>query len=148
EFDSPLGLRLGIQDTAPHWPAPARPTPGTDGKPERYRAMVTAEAEVDLGQEAPEPGARRAWWPDAGIALALGVVSLLYRRQVPPDGLFFDDAWQALAATKGTLSQLFTVGQTQPGFGLELMMWSRLVGHSIVNMITPAIIAGTLGPPA
>jgi hypothetical protein len=86
--------------------------------------------------------------PDAGIALALGIVAALYRRQVPSDGLFFDDAWQALAATKGTLSQLFTVGQTQPGFGLELMMWSRLVGHSIVNMITPAMIAGTLGPPA
>jgi hypothetical protein len=111
--------------------------------------MATAETDVDVEQQAPEPESRpAARWPDVVIPVVLGIVALLYRRQVPPDGLFFDDAWQALAATRGTLSQFFTVGQTQPGFGLELMMWSRVVGHSIVNMITPAIIAGTLGPPA
>ncbi len=78
----------------------------------------------------------------------LGVVAFGFRRKFPPDGLFFDDAWQAFAAAKGSFSQLLTVGQTQPGFGLVLMVWSRIFGQDTVSMITPALIAGTLGPPS
>jgi len=111
-------------------------------------AMVTGEPVVEVEHEARATRSRRAWWPDAAIAAVLGVVAFLYRRQFPSDGLFFDDAWQALAASKGSFSQLLTVGQTQPGFGLVLMVWSRLVGHTTVDMITPALMAGSLGPPA
>ena len=91
---------------------------------------------------------RRRWLPDALIALTLGVVAFLLRLSVPPNGLFFDDAWQAFAASRGSFGQLLTVGQTQPAFGLGLMVWSRVFGATTLTMIEPAIIAGSLGPPA
>ena len=54
----------------------------------------------------------------------------MFRWHFPRDGLFYDDAWQAFGAVEGGFRQLFTVGQTQPGFGLELMVWSRVFGSS------------------
>ena len=67
---------------------------------------------------------------------------------MPADGLFYDDAWQALGAWKGSLSESISVGQTQPGFTLGLMVWTRLFGMGTASLVTPALIAGTLGPPA
>jgi hypothetical protein len=86
--------------------------------------------------------------PDALIAVALGAVAFIVRRHVPPDGLFYDDAWQAFGAWKGSFSELLTVGMTQPGFTAGLMMWTRLFGMGTAALVTPALIAGTLGPPA
>jgi hypothetical protein len=86
--------------------------------------------------------------PDATIAVALGTISWLVRRHVPADGLFYDDAWQAFGAWKGSLSEFVSVGQTQPGFTLGLMAWTKLFGISTASLVTPALIAGTLGPPA
>jgi hypothetical protein len=112
-------------------------------------SIAAGERDTDLDRKVSATSSpRRAWWPDAAIAVALGIVAYLYRRHFPPDGLFYDDAWQAFGATRASLSQLLTVGQTQPGFGLELLVWSRLVGHTITNVIMPALIAGSLGPPA
>jgi hypothetical protein len=85
---------------------------------------------------------------DALVALILGTVAAAVRWHVPPDGLFYDDAWQALGAAKGSFTELITVGQTQPGFTAGLMVWTRLFGMSTASLVTPALIAGTLGPPA
>jgi hypothetical protein len=85
--------------------------------------------------------------PDALIALGLGTVAFIVRRHVPADGLFYDDAWQAFAAWKGSWSELITVGQSQPGFTAGLMVWTRVFGTSSASLVTPALIAGTLGPP-
>jgi hypothetical protein len=115
--------------------------------PHDMTTIVSGKRGLDVDREVSATQSRRAWWPDAALAVALGIVAILYRREFPSDGLFHDDAWQALGATRGTFSQLLTVGQTQPGFGLELMVWSRVVGHTVMNMITPALIAGCLGPP-
>jgi hypothetical protein len=94
-------------------------------------------------------GSRRdAVLVDALVALILGAVAAVVRWHVPADGLFYDDAWQAFGARKGSLSELVTVGQTQPGFTAGLMMWTRLFGMSTASLVTPAFIAGTLGPPA
>ncbi len=82
------------------------------------------------------------------LAIGLFIVALLLRWHFPPDGLFYDDAWQAFGAVEGSFRQLFTVGQTQPGFGLELMVWSRVFGSGASSMVVPAMIAGALGPPA
>ena len=90
----------------------------------------------------------RVAWPDVLIALALGTIAFIVRRHVPDDGLFYDDAWQALGAWKGSFSELISVGQAQPGFTAGLMVWTRLFGVGSGAMVTPALIAGTLGPPA
>jgi hypothetical protein len=82
------------------------------------------------------------------IAVVLGLTAFLYRRHFPTDGLFYDDGWQAFGAVKGSFSQVLTVGQPSPGFGLELMVWVRIFGDSTVSVITPALIAGAIGPPA
>jgi hypothetical protein len=86
--------------------------------------------------------------PDALIAIALGTIAFILRRNVPADGLFYNDAWQALGAWKGSFSEFITVGQTQPGFTVGLMIWTRLFGVGTTALLTPALIAGTLGPPA
>jgi hypothetical protein len=106
----------------------------------------TVEAPIAPQPESRRPPRRRL--VDGLIALGLFVVALLFRWHFPPDGLFYDDAWQAFGAIEGGFRQLFTVGQTQPGFGLELMLWTRIFGRSAATMVTPALIAGALGPPA
>jgi hypothetical protein len=85
---------------------------------------------------------------DVLLALILGTVAATIRWHVPGDGLFYDDAWQAIGARHGSLTELITVGQTQPGFTTGLMVWTRLFGMSTVSLVTPAWIAGTIGPPA
>jgi hypothetical protein len=90
----------------------------------------------------------RSWGPDALIAVTLIVVAFIARRDgLPTDGLWHDDAWVVFAATKGSLSHLFTIGADHPGFTLLLMAWTRL-GGTIESTSYPAFIAGTLGPPA
>jgi hypothetical protein len=85
---------------------------------------------------------------DALAALILVAVAAAVRWYVPADGLFYDDAWQALGAQEGSFTEVITVGQTQPGFTAGLMVWTRLFGTSTASMVTPAFVAGTLGPPA
>lgn len=84
---------------------------------------------------------------DAVVAVALGAIAFVVRRHVPHDGLFYDDAWQAFGAWKGSLSEVVSVGQSQPGFTAGLMAWTRLFGASTTSLVTPALIAGALGPP-
>jgi hypothetical protein len=98
--------------------------------------------------DTPRGSHRDAVLVDALIALVLGAVAAAVRWHVPADGLFYDDAWQAFGAWKGSLSEIITVGQTQPGFTAGLMVWTRLFGMSTASLVTPALIAGALGPPA
>ena len=85
--------------------------------------------------------------PDGIIAAGLVPIAFIVRWHLPSDGLFYDDAWQALGAWNGSLSELITVGQTQPGFTAGLMGWTRLLGVGTTALVMPALIAGTLGPP-
>src|SRR5215211_55067 len=90
----------------------------------------------------------RSWASDALTAAVLTAVAFIARRGgLPTDGLWHDDAWVVYGATKGSLSHLFTVGADHPGFTLVLMAWTRL-GGSFESTAYPALIAGTLGPPA
>jgi hypothetical protein len=109
--------------------------------------MLASSREASVGSQ-PKRRLRRTFIVDGIIAVALFVVALLFRRHFPPDGLFFDDAWQAFGAVQGSFKQFITVGQAQPGFGLELMVWSRVFGSSASSMVVPAMIAGAVGPPA
>ena len=93
-------------------------------------------------------GSRRQWLEDAAIAVGFGIVAFVLRLRVPADGFFFDDAWQTFAVLHGSFSELFTIGQTQPGFGAELLVWRRVFGAGEFRLIGPALLAGTLGPPA
>ena len=61
-------------------------------------------------------------------------------------GLWYDDAWVAAGALKGSLPQLLMVGSAHPGFTAVLMGWGHLTGGSAVSMAFPALVAGTLGP--
>ena len=83
--------------------------------------------------------------PDLLIAVALGVLAFVLRLNFPTDGLFHDDAWQVLGVSKGTFSDFPMVGQTQPGFTFGLMLWERMFGSGTTSMLTPALIAGSLG---
>jgi hypothetical protein len=103
-----------------------------------------AEAPVATGQ----PSRFKEALPDALIAIALGTIAFIVRVNVPSDGLFYDDAWQAFGASKGSFLEFITAGQTQPGFTVGLMAWTRIFGTSTAAFISPALIAGTLGPPA
>lgn len=85
---------------------------------------------------------------DGAIVLTLGVVALLLRLNLPDDGLFYDDAWQLLGVREGSLDNLLTVGQTQPGWALELKAWTSVAGTGARAAVVPALVAGTLGPPA
>ena len=107
-----------------------------------------APAQPDVQTDVAVARPRSHWWPDALIAVVLGLTAFLYRRHFPTDGFFYDDGWQAFGAVKGSFSQVLTVGQPSPGFGLELMVWVRIFGDSTVSVITPALIAGAIGPPA
>ncbi len=106
----------------------------------------TIEAPVASQPKSRRPSTRLI--VDAVLAVGLFAFALVFRWHFPSDGLFYDDAWQAFGAVEGGFRQLFTVGQTQPGLGLELMVWSRVFGSSASTMIAPAVIAGSLGPPA
>src|SRR5215211_2003383 len=96
----------------------------------------------------PGPAWWRTWAPDALTVAALAAVAFIARvGGLPTDGLWHDDAWVVFGATKGSLSHLLTVGADHPGFTLFLMAWTRL-GGSFESTAYPALIAGTLGPPA
>ena len=108
--------------------------------------MLTETREPAIGSPRKSPlGSARTI--DALVAVGLFAVALRFRWHFPRDGLFFDDAWQAFGASAGAFKQFITVGQTQPGFGLELMVWSRVFGSGSSSMVLPAMIAGALGPP-
>jgi hypothetical protein len=141
----PLGRNTGVVDAARRVSLVSLSANDSMSQPE---ALLTAAPAAGVDQSSARVSSRRSWWIDAAIAVGLGLVAFLYRRTTPSDGFFFDDAWQAFAAEHGSFSQLLTVGQTQPGFGLLLMVWSRLAGGGTVSMIAPAAIAGCLGPPA
>lgn len=106
--------------------ARSEPT-SADGAPRRHQALVAL---------------------DVSIVVGLTVAAFLLRRDLPSDGLFYDDAWQALAAREANLGNLLTVGQSQPGWTLELIAWSRIAGDAPRTFVIPALVAGCLGPPA
>jgi len=84
---------------------------------------------------------------DILLAAALFVAAFSVRRNLPSDGLFYDDAWQAFGVAKASLSQWYTVGQSQPGFTFVMIVWTRVFGDGSTSMVTPALIAGSIGPP-
>jgi hypothetical protein len=107
-------------------------------------ASTAAEPERSVAASVHRPS--RA--PDVLIALALLGWALAVRWNLPKDGLFYDDAWQALGPARASLRQILAVSEGQPGFGLLLMAWSRVFGAGSTSMVTPALIGGALGPPA
>jgi hypothetical protein len=109
---------------------------GTGTLPRRNRPVDVGRRHVHIGLL------------DALVTTGLGVVAFVVRLHVPGDGLFYDDAWQAFGAWKGSFSEVISVGVTQPGFTAGLMVWTRLFGMSTASLVTPALVAGTLGPPA
>jgi hypothetical protein len=83
---------------------------------------------------------------DALVVVLLLVTAFLARRHsLPRDGLWYDDAWEAAGAAKGSLSHLLAVSENQPGFRLALMVLYRLTRNS-ASFAYPAMIAGTLTP--
>jgi hypothetical protein len=119
---------------------------------------VTARAIIETPElsggvrEAP-PRRRPFRWspyaPDAILASLLLVTAFIARRGgLPGDGLWFDDAWVAAGAIRGSFAQVFTVGSGQPGYTGALMAWSWLSSGGSQSLAYPTLIAGTLGPPA
>jgi hypothetical protein len=103
-----------------------------------------------------QPARTRAFRPrelsiakDALVIAALLMTAFLTRLgALPEHGLWYDDAWVATGALKGSLSQLLMVGSAHPGFTAVLMGWGRIGGGDAGSMAAPALIAGTLGPTA
>lgn len=108
--------------------------------------MGAGQSHPGAAVEPPGLSVRPAWL-DPVAAVGLGVVAVLLRWNLPVDGLFYDDAWQALGVVEGSLRDLPLVGQTQPGFTLELLAWTAVAGTGDAALVTPALAAGALGPP-
>jgi hypothetical protein len=116
------------------------------------RAILEKPELPDRRREAPRsrrPLRSPAYAPDAFLAALLLVAAFIARRGgLPGDGLWFDDAWVAAGALRGSFSQVFTVGSGQPGYTGALMAWSWLTGGGSESLAFLTLIAGTLGPPA
>jgi hypothetical protein len=116
------------------------------------RAVIETPELSDGVREAP-PSRRPSRWspyaPDVLLAALLLVTAFIARRGgLPGDGLWFDDAWVAAGALRGSFSQVFTVGSGQPGYTGVLMAWSWLTSGGSQSLAFLTLIAGTLGPPA
>lgn len=98
--------------------------------------------------ERPVVHSRRWSALDVAIVVALAVFAVLARRHVlPHDGLFGDDSWEQFGAARGSFSNIFTVGFSNPGFTAVLMVWHGLV-PSAESAAWFAFVAGILGAPA
>jgi hypothetical protein len=83
---------------------------------------------------------------DVLAIVGLFAAAVIARRNVlPHDGLFGDDAWQALGAAKGSVGNFITVGFSAPGFTAALMVWHRVIGAP-EKMADLAFAAGVLTP--
>lgn len=83
---------------------------------------------------------------DGVIVVAVTVLAWSRRRSMPRDGWFFDDAWQAFGAARSGVGDLWVTGQTQPVYNAALWAWVRLFGEGEASLVTPARLAGVLGP--
>ena len=80
---------------------------------------------------------------------ALTIAALVVRwRARSDDGLLFDDAWVAVGASRGALSDLLAVSTLHPGFSGLLMLWSSLGPTSTTWLSLPALLAGAALPVA
>jgi hypothetical protein len=112
-------------------------------KPRGYRSATQTRTKPEARQA---PGVLRRNIADALVVVLLLVTAFLARRHsLPHDGLWYDDAWEAAGAAKGSLSHLLTVSENQPGFRLALMTLSHLT-HNSESFTYPALIAGTVSP--
>ena len=116
------------------------------------RAVIEKPELSDGVREAP-PRRRPSRWspyaPDVLLAALLLVTAFIARRGgLPRDGLWFDDAWVAAGALRGSFTQVFTVGSGQPGYTAGLMAWGWLTSGGSQSLALLTLIAGTLGPPA
>jgi hypothetical protein len=116
------------------------------------RAVIETPELSDGVREAPPRRRPSRWSPNAAdvlLAALLVVTAFIARRGgLPGDGLWFDDAWVAAGALRGSFSQVFTVGSGQPGYTGALMAWGWLTSGGSQSLAFLTLIAGTLGPPA
>ncbi|MDQ1448049.1 MAG: hypothetical protein QOC79_1020 [Actinomycetota bacterium] len=120
-----------------------------DGPTSATRAVPAGDEGADV-QYVPEdePRASGPGWSviDLSFALALGVVAVVTRRHVlPHDGLFGDDAWQALGAMHASPAHFLTVGFSGPGFTAVLSVW-HTIARRPEALADVAFAAGVLGP--
>ena len=92
-------------------------------------------------------GARGLVVGDVAVAVGLGVLAALVRRDLPTNGLIYDDAWVAAGAGHAGFDDILTISTNHPGFSLLLMTWSRLVWNASVAFVVPALVAGVLAAP-
>jgi hypothetical protein len=110
--------------------------------------MIAPEVEAPELVETAQRPAPRTWVRIAEVVglVAVTVVAFLVRRGgLPHDGLWYDDAWVAVGAIHGRLSDLMTVGSGHPAFTALLMGWHR-VDPNVQSLAIPALVAGTLTP--
>jgi hypothetical protein len=84
---------------------------------------------------------------DAVVVVGLVAVAVVARRgSLPSDGLWYDDAWVVVGASKAQPSQLLTVSTNHPAFSAFLMGWARIVDHRSELMALPAFVVGSATP--
>jgi hypothetical protein len=88
-------------------------------------------------------------WLDAGVVAALTVAAYLLRRsEVPHDGLWYDDAWVALGAVRGSVAEIPLTGAAHPGFTLLLWVQHHLLGGDVEHLALLPYVVGIVGPAA
>jgi hypothetical protein len=85
--------------------------------------------------------------PDVVIGIGLTVAAVLLRRGgLAYDSLWYDDAWVAVGAVKGSITDIPMTGGAHPGYTLLLWLQHHLVGGDVEGLVLPTLLFGVLGP--
>lgn len=83
------------------------------------------------------------------VVLALGLVVAAYvlrRGGSATDGFWYDDAWVAIGAIKGSITDIPMTGGAHPGYTLLLWAQHRLVGGNVARLVLVTFVFGVVGP--
>ena len=85
--------------------------------------------------------------PDVFLGIGLTVVAWLLRRGgLPSDGLWYDDAWVAVGAIRGSIADIPMTGGAHGGYTLLLWLQHHVVGGDVERLVLPTFLFGVIGP--
>jgi len=85
--------------------------------------------------------------PDVVLAAGLVVGSFVLRWPGrPTDGIWYDDAWVAIGAMKGSIAEIPMTGGAHAGFTFALWLQHHLLGGGPERLALLAMVFGVIGP--
>jgi hypothetical protein len=120
---------------------PTAPPPAALPMQVRFRPVEVGTVGVD------RPG-RVAWCgPDVVLGVGLAVAAFLLRQGgSASDGLWYDDAWVAIGAVKGSIAEIPMTGGAHGGYTLLLWLQHHVLGGDVERLVLPTFLFGVIGP--